>query len=53
VPATTFSRPAGDRGVTQNVIGDPFEAANVRHEHEWRVWQNSKIPEQKVLMPGV
>jgi hypothetical protein len=30
-----------------------FEAANVRHEHEWRVWQNSKIPEQKILMPGV
>ena len=30
-----------------------FEAANVRHQHEWRVWQNSKIPEQKILMPGV
>jgi hypothetical protein len=30
-----------------------FEAANVRHEHEWRLWQNSKIPEQKTLMPGV
>jgi len=30
-----------------------FEAANVRHEHEWRLWQNSKIPEQKILMPGV
>ena len=29
-----------------------FEAANVRHEHEWRVWQNSKIPEQKILMPA-
>ena len=20
----------------------------MRHEHEWRVWQNSKIPEQKI-----
>jgi 5-methyltetrahydropteroyltriglutamate--homocysteine methyltransferase len=25
----------------------------VRHEHEWRVWQNGKIPEEKILMPGV
>jgi 5-methyltetrahydropteroyltriglutamate--homocysteine methyltransferase len=30
-----------------------FEAANVRHEHEWRVWQDVKLPEGKVLMPGV
>ena len=30
-----------------------FEAASVRHEHEWRVWQNSEIPEQKILIPGV
>ena len=30
-----------------------FEAANVRHEHEWRVWQNAKLPPGKILMPGV
>jgi hypothetical protein len=30
-----------------------FEAANVRHEHEWRVWQNAKVPPGKMLMPGV
>jgi 5-methyltetrahydropteroyltriglutamate--homocysteine methyltransferase len=30
-----------------------FEAANVRHEHEWRVWQDVKLPEGKVLIPGV
>jgi len=30
-----------------------FEAANVRHEHEWRVWENVKLPEGKVLIPGV
>ena len=30
-----------------------FEAANVRHEHEWRVWQDAKLPEGKVLVPGV
>jgi len=30
-----------------------FEAANVRHEHEWRVWRDVKLPEGKVLLPGV
>jgi 5-methyltetrahydropteroyltriglutamate--homocysteine methyltransferase len=29
------------------------EAANVRHEHEWQVWQNVKLPEGKVLIPGI
>ena len=30
-----------------------FEAANVRHEHEWTVWQNVKLPDGAVLIPGV
>jgi 5-methyltetrahydropteroyltriglutamate--homocysteine methyltransferase len=30
-----------------------FEAANVRHEHEWRVWQEAKLPDGKMLMPGI
>jgi 5-methyltetrahydropteroyltriglutamate--homocysteine methyltransferase len=30
-----------------------IEAANVRHEHEWRVWQDTKLPEGKLLIPGV
>jgi 5-methyltetrahydropteroyltriglutamate--homocysteine methyltransferase len=30
-----------------------FEAANVRHEHEWRVWQESALPEGTSLLPGV
>jgi 5-methyltetrahydropteroyltriglutamate--homocysteine methyltransferase len=30
-----------------------FEAANPRHEHEWKVWQNAKLPEGKALIPGV
>jgi 5-methyltetrahydropteroyltriglutamate--homocysteine methyltransferase len=30
-----------------------FEAANVRHEHEWRVWAQTKLPEGKKLLPGV
>jgi 5-methyltetrahydropteroyltriglutamate--homocysteine methyltransferase len=29
------------------------EAANVRHEHEWKVWQDTKLPDGKLLMPGV
>jgi 5-methyltetrahydropteroyltriglutamate--homocysteine methyltransferase len=30
-----------------------FEAANARHEHEYRVWENVKLPDGKVLIPGV
>jgi 5-methyltetrahydropteroyltriglutamate--homocysteine methyltransferase len=30
-----------------------FEAANPRHEHEWRVWEKVKLPEGKAIMPGV
>jgi 5-methyltetrahydropteroyltriglutamate--homocysteine methyltransferase len=30
-----------------------FEAANVRHEHEWKVWNDVKLPEGKVILPGV
>jgi len=30
-----------------------FEAANPRHEHEWTVWRDAKIPDEKILMPGV
>ena len=30
-----------------------LEAGNVRHEHEWRVWQETKLPEGKLLIPGV
>jgi 5-methyltetrahydropteroyltriglutamate--homocysteine methyltransferase len=36
-----------------NVGGYQFEAANVRHEHEWKVWQTVKLPEGKTLIPGV
>ncbi|HZT50322.1 MAG TPA: cobalamin-independent methionine synthase II family protein, partial [Stellaceae bacterium] len=30
-----------------------FEAANPRHEHEWHVLERIKLPEGKVLIPGV
>lgn len=30
-----------------------IEAANVRHEHEWRVWETRKLPGGRILIPGV
>jgi 5-methyltetrahydropteroyltriglutamate--homocysteine methyltransferase len=30
-----------------------FEAANPRHEHEWEVWQEIRLPEGKAIVPGV
>ncbi len=33
--------------------GYSFEAANPRHEHEWEEWKRAKLPDDKVLLPGV
>jgi 5-methyltetrahydropteroyltriglutamate--homocysteine methyltransferase len=30
-----------------------FEAANPRHEHEWELWRDAKLPDDKILIPGV
>ena len=30
-----------------------FEAANPRHEHEWIVWRDAALPDDKVLVPGL
>jgi len=30
-----------------------IEAANPRHEHEWQVWEEVKLPDDKLLIPGV
>jgi 5-methyltetrahydropteroyltriglutamate--homocysteine methyltransferase len=30
-----------------------FEAANPRHEHEWIVWRDAKLSDDKVLVPGL
>jgi 5-methyltetrahydropteroyltriglutamate--homocysteine methyltransferase len=30
-----------------------FEAANPRHEHEWKVWADAKVPDTKILAPGL
>ena len=34
-------------------VGLSFEGANPRHAHEWKVWQDVKLPDGKVLIPGV
>lgn len=30
-----------------------IEAANPRHEHEWKIWEDVKLPDDKILIPGV
>jgi 5-methyltetrahydropteroyltriglutamate--homocysteine methyltransferase len=30
-----------------------FEGANPRHEHEWKVWRDAAIPDDKILVPGL
>jgi len=30
-----------------------FEAANPRHAHEWTVWRDARIPDHKILVPGL
>jgi 5-methyltetrahydropteroyltriglutamate--homocysteine methyltransferase len=31
----------------------PIESANPRHGHEWKIWQEIKLPDAKILFPGV
>jgi 5-methyltetrahydropteroyltriglutamate--homocysteine methyltransferase len=33
--------------------GLSFEGANPRHAHEWKVWQDIRLPDNKVIIPGV
>jgi len=33
--------------------GYSFEAGNVRHEHEWKIWRDVQLPAGKILIPGV
>ena len=34
-------------------LGLSFEGANPRHAHEWKVWEEVKLPDGKLLIPGV
>ena len=36
-----------------DVCGYSFEAANPRHEHEWQLWEEVRLPDDKLLIPGV
>ena len=38
--------------LTIHAQGYAIEAANPRHEHEWTVWETTKLPEGKILLPG-
>src|SRR5207302_5524446 len=42
-----------DLALKCNAVGVSIEAANPRHAHEWKVWQDVKLPDGKVLIPGV
>jgi 5-methyltetrahydropteroyltriglutamate--homocysteine methyltransferase len=42
-----------DLMLTVNAGAYSFEAGNVRHEHEWKVWQDVKLPDDKLILPGV
>ena len=39
--------------VKVNAQAYSVEAGNVRHAHEWRVWEDVKLPEGRILVPGV
>jgi 5-methyltetrahydropteroyltriglutamate--homocysteine methyltransferase len=39
--------------LTVNAGAYSFEAANPRHEHEWQVWNEVKLPASKLIIPGV
>ena len=30
-----------------------FEASNPRHAHEWAIWPEARLPEDKILVPGL
>ena len=36
-----------------NAMAFSIEAANPRHEHEWAVWKEIRLPDDKILLPGV
>jgi len=42
-----------DEMLRVNASAYSFEAANPRHEHEYHLWERVKLPEGKILIPGV
>ena len=39
--------------LTAKPMAVSFPAANARHEHEWKIWRDVKLPDGKVIIPGV
>ena len=39
--------------LTAKPMAVSFPAANARHEHEWKIWREVKLPAGKVIVPGV
>ncbi|HEY4685118.1 MAG TPA: epoxyalkane--coenzyme M transferase, partial [Dehalococcoidia bacterium] len=39
--------------LTANANAISFEGANPRHEHEWKIWREVGLPDEKILVPGV
>jgi 5-methyltetrahydropteroyltriglutamate--homocysteine methyltransferase len=46
-------REIADLVLSVDVGGYAIEMANPRHDHEWRVWEDLRLPDGKVLIPGV
>ena len=42
-----------DLVMSVNAQAYAIEACNPRHEHEWQLWERVKLPEGKILVPGV
>jgi 5-methyltetrahydropteroyltriglutamate--homocysteine methyltransferase len=42
-----------DLVLTVKAVGYSIEASNPCHDHEWQVWKDVKLPDGKVLIPGV
>jgi 5-methyltetrahydropteroyltriglutamate--homocysteine methyltransferase len=39
--------------LTSRAAAISFEGANPRHEHEWAIWKDIKLPDDKIIIPGV
>jgi 5-methyltetrahydropteroyltriglutamate--homocysteine methyltransferase len=39
--------------LTAKPMAVSFPAANARHEHEWKIWRDVKLPDGKIVIPGV
>ena len=53
ISPTSPMRDIVDVMLAVNAQAYSFEAGNVRHEHEWKVWQDVKLPDDKIILPGI